>query len=133
MNNDELKKKIAEIILQGVHAEPLDNSMAIEIADALIAAGIGDVKENENRARAAEFAAKTVTDKAIRKYKEMKHRAEVAERALYIAATQLKCRGGIGKGFCRVDECDYYNCNNNGGCVKAHLKQAEKELEEKGI
>lgn len=39
MNNDELKKKIAEIILQGVHAEPLDNSMAIEIADALIVAG----------------------------------------------------------------------------------------------
>ena len=47
MNNDELKRKIAEIILQGVHAEPLDNSMAIEIGDALISAGIGDVKEAE--------------------------------------------------------------------------------------
>lgn len=128
MNNDELKKKIAEIILQGVHAEPLDNSMAIEIADALIAAGIGDVKENENRARAAEFAAKTVTDKAIRKYKEMKHRAEVAERALdlcetaYILALNGREHEGISQQAIVSDL----------GVHGFFMQQAEKELSEEG-
>lgn len=79
------------------------------IADALIAAGIGDVKENENRARAAEFAAKTVTDKAIRKYKEMKHRAEVAERAVH---------------FLVYDSSEY--------TYEDAIEQAEKELLEEG-
>lgn len=55
MNNDELKKKIVDIAL---HAEWTDmfgdhNSIgkyaAKAIADALIAAGIGDVKEAEHR------------------------------------------------------------------------------------
>lgn len=59
---------------------------------------------------------------------KLEHRAELSEKALSIAAAQLKCRGGIGKGFCRVDNCDYYNCNNTEGCIKAHLRQAEKEL-----
>lgn len=95
MNNDELKKKIADIIYHTgctgaccecdylKHSDADTYCKAMLKASALIAAGIGDVKENENRARAAEFAAKTVTDKAIRKYKEMKHRAEVAERAVH--------------------------------------------------
>lgn len=52
--------------------------------------------------------------------------------ALKNAAPRLKCRGGLGKGFCKVDKCDYYHCNNDEGCVKAHLRQAEKELEEEG-
>lgn len=64
--------------------------------------------------------------------KEAEHRAEVAERALRNAATRLKCRGGLGKGFCRVDKCNYYHCNNDNGCIKAHLEQAEKELAGKG-
>lgn len=91
MNNDELKKKIVDILSDNIRWVPyyfISRGIVYEddlknIADALIEAGIGDVKENENRARAAEFAAKTVTDKAIRKYKEMKHRAEVAERAVH--------------------------------------------------
>lgn len=108
MNNDELKKKIMEILHRDFIAREVtpvyvgedekekimpqklcdvfnnltEQALIPYFADALIEAGIGDVEENENRARAAEFAAKTVTDKAIRKYKEMKHRAEVAERAL---------------------------------------------------
>lgn len=64
------------------------------------------------------------------KVKEYQRRAEVAERALRNAAPRLNCRGGLGKGFCRVDKCDYYHCNNDEGCVKAHLQQAEKELAE---
>lgn len=116
MSNDELKKKFIKIIRQGfADADcrrpytnvpyPYFDSQIFCIADALIAAGIGDVKEAERR-------------------------AEVAERALRNAAPRLKCRGGWGKGFCRVDNCEYYHCNNDEGCIKAHLEQAEKELAE---
>lgn len=69
---------------------------------------------------------------AVQGVKELKRRAEVAERALRNAAPRLKCRGGLGEGFCGVDKCDYYHCNNDEGCVKAHLQQAEKELAEEG-
>ena len=55
---------------------------------------------------------------------------KIMERALRNAAPRLKCRGGLGEGFCGVDECDYYHCNNDEGCVKAHLRQAERELAE---
>ena len=65
MNNDELKKKIAEIILQGVHAEPLDNSMAIEIADALIVAGIDDMKEAETENAALRERLEKLYDKKV--------------------------------------------------------------------
>ena len=60
MTNEELKKKIVDIAL---HAEWMDmfgdhNSIgkyaANAIADALISAGIGDVKEEEHRADKAE-------------------------------------------------------------------------------
>lgn len=124
MDEQELKEKIARIIakhlcknkyshfqLYGDSAncysrENFAECEAIaDTVDALIAAGIGDVSE-------------------------WKHRAEVAEKALRNAAPRLNCRGGLGKGFCRVDKCDYYHCNNDEGCVKAHLQQAEKELAE---
>lgn len=123
-----MKKKIKDTIEQFRQYQNRDMNGHIiwlendtdKLAQALISAGIGDVEEAERKA----FIFKNELAQTI-------HREEVAKRALYIAATQLKCRGGIGKGFCRVDECDYYNCNNYGGCVKAHLKQAEKELSEK--
>lgn len=122
MNNDELKKKIVDIIQsvklctnqancdickydKEIESYTYMSCTTLRIADALIAAGIGDVKEAERR-------------------------AEVAERALRNAAPRLNCRGGIGKGFCKVDECEYYHCNNDEGCIKAHLEQAEKELAE---
>lgn len=61
MTNEELKKKIVEIINDGIiHGEDnfgMPTSKTIEnIADALIAAGIGDVKEAEHRAEVAEKA-----------------------------------------------------------------------------
>lgn len=122
MSNDELKKKIVDIIQsvklctnqancdickydKEIESYTDMSCTTLRIADALIAAGIGDVKEAERR-------------------------AEVAERALRNAAPRLNCRGGIGKGFCKVDECEYYHCNNDEGCIKAHLEQAEKELAE---
>lgn len=122
MSNDELKKKIVDIIQsvklctnqancdickydKEIESYTDMSCTTLRIADALIAAGIGDVKEAERR-------------------------AEVAERALRNAAPRLNCRGGIGKGFCKVDKCDYYHCNNDEGCIEAHLEQAEKELAE---
>lgn len=87
MTNDELKKKIVDIAL---HAEWTDmfgdhNSIgkyaANAIADALIAAGIGDVEESENKATAAELVAQVSASTAIEKIAEWKRRAEVAERA----------------------------------------------------
>lgn len=88
MNNDQLKNKIMGIISTVLLSKVMKEKYILKcgdierIADALIEAGIGDVKEAErksfvfknelaftiHRARAAEFAAKTVTDKAIRKY-----------------------------------------------------------------
>ncbi len=60
MTNDELKKKILSIVRGAIleadelpFIETTDN-----IADALIAAGIGDVKETEHRAEVAERALK---------------------------------------------------------------------------
>lgn len=117
MNNDELKKKIVEIILQGVHAEPLDNSMAIEIADALIEAGIGDVKEAERKS----FVFKNELAFTI-------HRAEVAERALdlcetaYILALNGREHEGISQQAIVSDL----------GVHGFFMEQAEKELSEEG-
>lgn len=70
MNNEELKIKIAEIIQSRMFENGFCADVgigyitAIDIADALIAAGIGDVKE-------------------------AKHRAEVTERALYNLAKEF--------------------------------------------
>lgn len=78
MNNEELKKKIVEIIRQtgygyfithdGIDAE----SVLEQTADALIAARIGDVKEAEHRALVAERKAivlsKWLADKTRKNY-----------------------------------------------------------------
>lgn len=86
MNNDELKKKIVDIAL---HAEWTDifgdhNSIgkyaANAIADALIAAGIGDVETVQNISASA-------TAMAVLEAAQAEHRAEVYKRALHIAHT----------------------------------------------
>lgn len=146
MTNEELKKKIVEVVVNseitGIQIRAITGgySMANNIADALIAAGIGDVKDLQAQVDVLEItniALQAGYDDAekdrlywVDKYKEAEHRADVAERALRNAAPRLNCRGGLGKGFCKVDKCDYYHCNNDDGCVKAHLDQAEKELAE---
>ena len=60
MNNEELKKKICDIIAPYVSAYGDDE----RIADALIAAGIGDVAEAEHRAEVAERALDKATELA---------------------------------------------------------------------
>ena len=62
MTNEELKKKIVEVVLNseitGIQIRAITGgySMANNIADALIAAGYGDVKEIKYRVRRAEKA-----------------------------------------------------------------------------
>lgn len=63
MNNDELKKKMVKIIIDAIWKDAeadydsTDETEASIIADALIEAGIGDVKETEHRA--------TITKRAL--------------------------------------------------------------------
>ena len=71
MTNEELKKKICDIIAPYVSAYGDDE----RIADALIAAGIGDVETVQKIAASA-------TAMAVLEAAKAEHRAEVAERAL---------------------------------------------------
>lgn len=154
MNNEELKKKIVEIINDGIiHGEDIcgmPTSKTIEnIADALIEAGVVDksdyasmketavrykaevskagarVKEAEAEANRYEMLYKMQSrDMALaeRKAYEYEHRAEVAERALYIACfNYAKLR--------------YVNGINDMLAVKyanIYKEQAERELAEEG-
>lgn len=99
MTNDELKRKIVEIISPYVVERWHD-----KIADKLIAAGIGDVKEAELDRKAYEVA----SNQYRIWFEEQKYRAEVSERALELMA----------RGECTFASPEFYK------------KQAEKELAE---
>ena len=92
MNNDELKKKIVDIIqmkLQECPLQPLGityGEAAEYVADALIAAGIGDVKDTEHRAEVAERALKNLAKlcaKGARYYLQSDKAVKERERELY--------------------------------------------------
>lgn len=121
MNNDELKKKIEGILQEEIEYVVVcgssEKNVCIEhIADALIAAGFGDVRALEISdaskeqssinyycemrewkdkcreaehiaATAAEIVAQAAASTAIKKIAEWKHRVEVYKRALHIAHT----------------------------------------------
>lgn len=98
MTGKELRNKIAKHVCcacemglgDGECAEGSDYricGVCGDVADALIATGIGDVKESENKATAAEIVAQAAASTAIEKIEEWKHRAEVYKRALHIAHT----------------------------------------------
>ena len=125
MTNDELKKKIANIIdnvfenrcrktnCQNCDLYPDEMCQPNMYADALIAAGIGDVKETERKA----FVYSEETVHLDKKLKEAQRRAEVAEMALqYACKSMLKNRNDKER---RVRA--YFN---------EYLKKAEKELAE---
>ena len=122
MTNEELKKKICDIIAPYVSAYGDDE----RIADALIAAGIGDVKESENKATAAEIVAQAAASTAIEKIEEWKHLAEVAERALDLCETayilSLNHRATEGVSLQAI--------TSDLGVHKFFIEQAEKELAE---
>lgn len=122
MTNEELKKRIAQIIAdyfcpQGNEHKKLwgddrlcyskmnfaECEWVTECTDALIAAGIGDVKEAE-------------------------HRAQVAERALRIVAKEIPCDE-----WCPFSQKCNVELNGENGyqcCFDEYLRQAEKELAE---
>ena len=148
MNNDQLKNKIMGIISTVLLSKVMKEKYILKcgdierIADALIEAGIGDVKEAErksfvfknelaftiHRARAAELVAEAAAETGIEKMAEMKHRAEVAERALglcetaYILALNNREHEGISQQAILSDL----------GVHGFFMQQAEKELSEEG-
>lgn len=127
MKNEELKKKIVEIIINAIWKDAeadydsTDETEAGSIADALIAAGIGDVEESENKATAAELVAQVSASTAIEKIAEWKHRAEVAEKAFDLINKENPS--------CFVPySCHGLDCIE---CAKKYFyEQAEKELAE---
>lgn len=103
------REKIIEIVLDteitGIKIRNITGgiSTANAIADALIAAGIGDVKEAKRKA----FVYSKEIAYLDKKLKETEHRAEVAERACRIATDKVY---------------DY--------CYEEAIEQAERELAE---
>ena len=109
-----------------------------EIADALIAANIGDVSEYKKTIR--DLNTDVVAYRALSKANtleqiiegqkslidEYKHRAEVAERALKNALNNDTCYFCNEKNPCRCEHRDW----GSDECIKSLLQQAEKELTE---
>lgn len=134
MNNEELKKKIVDILQRKLQDCPLQphgimyRDVAEYIADALIAAGYGDVKDLQAQVDALEitnialqagyYGAEKDRLYWVNKYKEAEHRAEVAEKALkhavnvYIAHTETYSK--------------------KKWWYKYFLREAEKEIAEEG-
>lgn len=127
MTNEKLKKKICDIIAPYVSAYGDDE----RIADALIAAGIGDVTEWKEKAEKHRvqvlpdgtikqlYSDEEVEDIA-RQRDEYKHRAAMAERAVYNMAYGQWQREGA-----RRVICEKYAPST----VRDYLARAEKELE----
>ena len=126
MTNEELKKKICDIIALYVSAYGDDE----RIADALIAAKIGDVKDLQAQVDVLEItniALQAGYDDAekdrlywVDKYKEAEHRAARAERALMTICTNVI-----------KDEEDDLAIEPRARVLhKAYIQQAEKELAE---
>lgn len=67
---------------------------------------------------------------AEKSIKSLKSELEHYKKALKIAATRLKCYGGLGEGFCAISDCEYRHCGNDEGCVLAHLRKAVRAIEE---
>lgn len=104
MTKQETREKIVDIISEGIlygednYGMPTDKTIE-NIADTLIAAGYGDVKEAE-------------------------HRAEVAERALYLLSKSVH------EFYMKTKFVGDYFVNDPKMICAKFLKQAEKELAE---
>ena len=141
MDNEELKKKIVEVLKKAMepieyggdseHAPEVHYPTEEEIADAIIAAWIGDVKDLQVQVSALEVANIALQagyndaekDRLywVDKYKEAEHRAEVAEKAGRI----------IQRDMARVfDVSNPRVCELIANIWDLAKKQAEKELQE---
>lgn len=123
MTNEELKKKICDIIAPYVSAYGDDE----RIADALIVAGIGDVSElKKHRVQIMkdgtiqQFYSGKEVEQIVKERDEYKHRAEVTERALMTVCTNVV----------KDEEDDLAVEPRANVLYKAYLKQAEKEFAE---
>ena len=119
LTKEELKKKIVEIIINAIWKDAeadydsTDETEAGSIAEALIAAGIGDVETTRKIGAHA-------TAMAVLQAAKAEHRAEVAERALKNACTNV----------IKDEEDDIAVEPRANVLYKAYLRQAEKELAE---
>ena len=140
MTNEELRTKIVEILEETEYEWTEEKNGYIlqifydKLADALIAAGIGDVSEYKEKLKLHRvFVRKdggdikvlygnNEVDEIVKERNEYKHRAEVAERALLVACANA------GK-----DEKDDVDIELLVRVVyDKYLGQAEKELAEEG-
>lgn len=149
MTREEMKKKIVEVLDENIRWEPyyfINRGIVFEenlknIADALIAAGIGDISAmleylktasknaEEQRKNLIEIQNTQLDDlNNLRKYAE--RRAEVAERAFDLMLKReknLRCIHSFTNCDKNCEECwkEYFSKQKQG-----YLEQAEKELEE---
>lgn len=141
MTNDELKKKIIEILTENLRWEPyffIRRGIVYEydlpnIADALIAAGIGDISvmleyvksvgkhRDEERKNLIELQNIQLEDLQSR-VKAAKHRAEVAERALERTVFELLQAWGYSALMAVIRAEEFF--------IPEAIKEAEKELSE---
>lgn len=146
MNNDELKKKIVEVLKPVIRAGNIScneenackkcwfpceiERTAGRLADALIAAGIGDTSDLEVKCevlqRDVDSLMRTMEEGAD-ELKEAQRRAEVLERAL----KSVLLTAGCFHGCIAID--DGETCSmcklSDDLCLKIILSQAEKEIE----
>ena len=146
MNNDELKKKIVNVINAADISVVLRRDDIIILADALIAAGIGDVSELKKHRVIVEQSPVHTDDNCYilpnpspiikqlysgeeveqisKERDEYKRRAEVAERALFLSAKEIEYLNGdfdsSAEFFAKEKVIPYF------------MKKAEKELAEEG-
>lgn len=122
MTNEELKKKIVEIIINAIWKDAeadydsTDETEAGSIADALIAAGIVDKSDYASMKETA-VRYKAEVSKAGARAKEAEHRAQVAENELKLYKLAVKIWQE------RYSDIRCFNFN-------IALRQAEKELAE---
>ena len=133
MTNKELKKKIMETIDNSVDDWAIRDKRGrihvyIEkIADALIAAGIGDVKRHrvfvsKDGKEIKQLYNGEEVEQIVKEREEYKHRAEVAEKALYCLARSFA------EAMCKDGDTQHIT----DGFIDDAYKQAKKELAEEG-
>lgn len=153
MNNEELKKKIKEVLRKRM-TELLGSCQTDEIsldeegkeavlfyadefADALIAAGIGDVSKHrffisKDGTEIKQLYSGEEVERIAKERDEYKHRTEVAERALYKACKDIKdiCEYLVKFGGTGVITIESYAPEQSE--PSAYIDRAEKELAEEG-
>lgn len=142
MKNEEIKKKIVEILCKvWIETVPFTAERKFEhAADALIAAGIGDVSKWKAYAKVhrivitkddkiKQLYSDEEVDKIVIERAEYKHRAEVAEMALKKFAENITCEDCPFFSDCASSE-KMEDLMHSNYCFAEYLKQAEKELAE---